>query len=194
MDQLREEAAAWCRGKNGYLRLPVLFWFGYILIKMLRDPSYCNLLWPLNLGFHELGHLLFSYFGEFLCMLGGTLLECLAPVFSVYYFYRKRDFFSSVLCFGWLSTAFFSVARYAGDAREMSLPLVSLSLEPEIKHDWNYLLGHWGILQHDHAVGFLFRALAVGSMLVCLAAGFWLVFRMITSRDGDTGPAPRSAF
>jgi hypothetical protein len=157
--------------------------FGYILIRTLQDPSYHNLLWPLNLGFHEAGHLLFGYGGQFLGMLGGTLLEGLMPIFGVYYFYRKRDFFSSVLCFGWLSTALFSIARYAADARKMVIPLVSLSPDPEILHDWNYLLSHWGLLEHDQTVAFLFCAFGVGSMLLCLAGGSWLVSRMIFNQD-----------
>ena len=179
MNQIREEAAAWCRGKNGFLRIPLLLGFGYILIKTLRDPSCTNLLWPLNLGFHEAGHALFGYGGKFLGMLGGTLLEGLMPVFGVYYFYRRRDFFSAALSFGWLSTALFSIARYAADARQMAIPLVSLSADPEIIHDWNYLLGQWGLLQYDQTVAFLFRVLAVGSMLLCLVTGSWLVYRMV---------------
>ena len=190
MDRFREEAAAWCRGKNGFLRVPLLLWFAYVLMKTLLDPHYSNLLWPLNLGFHEAGHLLFSYGGQFPGMLGGTLLEGAMPVVGAYYFYRKRDFFAIALCFGWLSTALFSIARYAGDARQMAIPLVSLSWDPEIRHDWNYLLSRWGILEYDQVVAFLFRALAVGSMLFCLGFGFWLVFRMIDKRDLHAVPGP----
>ena len=183
MNRLREEASAWCRGKNGFLRLPLLLWFGYVLIKTLRDPSYCNLLWPLNLGFHEAGHLLFSYCGKFLGMLGGTLLEGLVPMIGAYYFYRRRDFFAIALCFGWLSTALLSIARYVDDARTTVIPLVSLSWDSEVTHDWNYLLYQWGLLQHDHTIAFLFRSLAVGSMMICLGFGLWLVSRMIFNRD-----------
>ena len=178
-----EEAAEWCRGRNWLLRAPFLLWFAYTLIKTLKDPSACNPRWSLNLVFHEAGHLLFSYCGRFLGMLGGTLLEGLMPIFGAYYFYRKRDFFSIALCFGWLSTALFSIARYAADARATALPLVSMSWDSDVTHDWNYLLHQWGLLQHDQAVAFLFRSLAVGAMLICLSFGFWLVFRMIMKRD-----------
>ena len=116
-------------------------------------------------------------------MLGGTLLEFLAPVFFTFYFYRKRDFFSMALCFGWFSTALFSIAKYAADARQMALPLVSLPWSPEITHDWNYLLGRAGLLPYDHVIAFLFWALANASMLVCLTTGFWLTWRMMTDRD-----------
>jgi hypothetical protein len=177
------EAAAWCRGKNGLLRLPVVLWFGYLFVRFLRDPLFCSFLWPLNLGFHEVGHLIFSWGGKFLGILGGTLLEFLAPVFFVFYFYRRRDFFSVALCFGWFSTALFSIAKYAADARQMALPLVSLSWGSEITHDWYYLLGKAGLLPYDRVIAFLFRTLASVSMLMCLAAGFWLVGRMMTDRD-----------
>ena len=182
MEDLKAQAAAWCRGKNGFLYLPVVLWFGYVFVRFLMDPGFGCFLWPLNLGFHEVGHLLFGYGGKFPGMLGGTLLEFLAPVFFVFYFYRKRDFFSIALCFGWLSTALYSIAKYAADARQMALPLTSLSWGSEIIHDWNYLLDGAGLLSYDHVIAFLFRALAGASMLVCLVSGSWLVWRMITNR------------
>jgi hypothetical protein len=188
MESLRAEAAVWCRGKNGFLRLPIVLWFGYIFVRFLTDPGYQSFLWPLNLGFHEIGHLLFGYGGKFLGMAGGTLLEFLAPFFGMIHFYRQRDFFSVALCFGWLSTALFSIARYAADARQMAIPLVSLSWSTEVTHDWNYLLGQAGLLPYDNVIAFLFRALASVSMLVCLASGLWLVWRMVTTRDGSPGP------
>lgn len=182
MEALKAEAAAWCRGKNGFLYLPMVLWFGYLFVRFLMDPSYCCFLWPLNLGFHEMGHIVFSFGGKFLNMLGGTLLEFLAPVLCAFYFFKKRDFFSMVLCFGWLSTALYSIAKYAADARRMTLPLVSLSWSSEITHDWNYLLGQIGLLSYDAVIAFFFRLLAGASMLACLVSGAWLVWHMMTGR------------
>jgi hypothetical protein len=177
------DAIDWCQGKSWLARLPFLAWFTYLLIKYLQDPRYWNVFSYLNLGIHELGHYVFSFFGVFVHVLGGTLLECLAPVFGVINFYRQRDFFAIAVCFGWLSTVLFGVAAYAGDARTMGLPLVTpFGLDTPVTHDWNYLLSRLGLLQYDAAVAFLIRGAAVISMLVCLITGIWLLWNM---RDSD---------
>jgi hypothetical protein len=96
-------------------------------------------------------------------------------------FYRQKDFFALALCFGWLSTALFDVARYAGDARAMVIPLVAPfgGGDEGVSHDWNYLLGQLGILEFDQAVAFVFRSLAVVSMLVALGGASWLLWQMM---------------
>lgn len=44
----------------------------------------------LNLGIHELGHMLFRPAGEFLCIAGGTILQLLIPIISVFMFVRQQ--------------------------------------------------------------------------------------------------------
>ncbi len=173
------EALDWCRGRNWFIRSLLLLWFLYLLIKSLINPEYRSVLGALNLGIHELGHLVFSFFGNFLQILGGTLLECLAPILGMINFYRQKDFFAISLCFGWLSTAFFGVATYIADARTMSLPLVTpFGSDSGVYHDWNYLLSKLGMLQHDSFLAFILRLLATVSMLVCLITGSWLLLHM----------------
>jgi hypothetical protein len=184
--RLRDEAAAWCVGRSWALRLPLLVWFAYILVRHGLDPDYHSLFLWLNFGIHELGHPLFSWFGEFLGMAGGTILQCLVPVLSVGMFYRQRDFFGIAVCFGWLSTNLFYCGWYAADASRMAIPLLS-PFGREVRHDWNYLLGQMGLLSWDGAVGFLFRAAAFLAMTVCLVAGGWLVWRMYRTR-GEMPP------
>ena len=157
----RDEAIQWCHGKNGWVRLPLLLAFVYYIAKILIHPMACgNIFASLNLAFHEAGHALFSYFGQFLCIAGGTLLECLMPFFLAMHFYKQREFFGIALCFGWLATVFSGVAVYCADAQTMALPLVTLfGAEPGVAHDWNYLLGKMGILRYDFAVAASIRAL-----------------------------------
>lgn len=179
IDKLRNEALDWCRGRNWFIRLLLLLWFLYVLIKSLTNPEYRSVLGALNLGIHELGHLIFSFFGNFLQILGGTLLECVAPILGMVNFYRQKDFFAISLCFGWLSTALFDVATYIADARTMALPLVTpFGSDSGVYHDWNYLLSKLGILQYDSFFAFILRLLAAISMFVCLIAGSWLLLHM----------------
>ena len=175
--RLRDEAAAWCVGRSWAVRLPLLAWFAYILVRHWADADYHSLFLWLNFGIHELGHPLFSWFGEFPGMAGGTLLQCLVPVLSMGMFYRQRDFFAIAACFGWLSTNLFYCGWYAADASAMAVPLLS-PFGGDVRHDWNYLLGATGLLAWDGTVAFLFRTAASLAMLVSLAAGGWLVWRM----------------
>jgi hypothetical protein len=184
---LKDEAIDWCKGKNWIARLPFLLWFAYVLVRHLLDPMYSSILGPLNLGIHELGHVIFGFMGQFLGIAGGTIFQLFVPIFAVWNFYRQNDFFSIALSFGWLSTSLFSVATYASDARALELPLVSLFGSDNVVHDWEYLLSTMNILQYDTVVGGIFRILAVISMLICFTAGAWLLWQMILSKNRDPG-------
>jgi hypothetical protein len=175
---LPQEALEWCRGKSWQVRLPLLAWFAYCLFRYLLDPSYHSILDMLNLGIHELGHMVFAFLGEFIGVLGGTLAQCLVPVFAVFNFYRQKDFFAITLSFGWLADNLFGIARYLGDARTMDLPLVSPFGSDTIIHDWNYLLARMGILRFDTVFAGGLRVIAVIVMSVCLVSGAWLLREM----------------
>ncbi len=172
------EAVEWCRGRGWKWRLLLLIGFGYILYRHLSDPLYTSIIGGLNLGIHELGHMLFSIFGEFIGILGGTILQLLAPIFGMINFYRQRDFFAIALCFGWLSTNLFNVSVYVSDARSMELPLVAVFGNENTLHDWNYLLNKLNILQFDSSLAFLIKFCAILAMLICFFLGGWLLFQM----------------
>lgn len=177
---LHTEMAEWCRGRWWFPRVLFLGWFAYMLVRYLGDPAYHMFFSGINLGIHEIGHILWSPLGEFMAFLGGSLTQCLAPVASVFVFYKQRDFFGIAFCFGWLSTNLHSVSVYANDARAQALPLVT-PWGGEPLHDWHYLLGRLGMLEMDHAVALLLRGLGVISMLVFLVLGgyqCWLMFRL----------------
>ena len=177
MRSFRDEVIESCRGKLWWVRAPLLVWCLVLLIRHLQDPLYQSIFKWLNLGIHELGHVLFHMFGEFLGILGGSLLQCLVPIVSMFMFYRQRDFFAIAFSFGWLATNLFDVATYIGDARRMQLELVS-PFGGHVIHDWNYLLNRLGMLRYDTALTFLVRCGAVLSMLVCLVGGTWLLWQM----------------
>jgi hypothetical protein len=182
----RNDAIEWCRGKNWLARLPFLLWFSYVLARHLSDPLYSSILGGLNLGIHELGHVIFGFLGQFMGVAGGTVFQLFVPIFAAWNFYRQNDFFSIALSFGWLSTNLFSIATYAADARALELPLVTPFGGGEgVVHDWEYLLSTMNILQYDYLVGGIFRVLAVISMLICFSGGAWLLWQMFLSKRSD---------
>jgi hypothetical protein len=181
---LKNDAIEWCQGKNWLVRLPLLLFFVYVLARHLRDPLYSSVIGALNLGIHELGHIIFGFLGEFIAVAGGTIFQLFVPIFAVFNFYRQQDFFAMALSWGWLSTNLFNVATYAADARTLSLPLVSPfgGGDNGVYHDWEYMLSKLNILQYDSVVALIFRVLAIVSMLVCFCAGAWLLWQMILSK------------
>ena len=180
---IAEEAKAWCEGRRWIVRAPLLAWGGWILLHHLRSPDYASLFAGLNLGIHELGHVVFAVFGRTLGVAGGSLAQVLAPLGAVLVFLRQRDWFAISFAFLWLGASLFELARYVGDARAMELPLVSPFGGDPI-HDWNFLLANAGLLRWDATLAALLRVGATASIVVFLVAGAWLLLRMARSNPG----------
>jgi len=129
-----------------------------------------------NLIFHEAGHVLFIFFGNFIATLGGSLLEVLIPLSVVAHFAYKRQTFSAACTCWWISTALLSVSIYASDAQERVLPLITNDIST---HDWYNLLTSLNILKYDDFVGDIFL---VGSFLSVVLMWYLL------SKDKDVAP------
>jgi hypothetical protein len=184
MNALMQEAIEWCKGKNWMVRSPLLAYFAYVLFRHLSDPLYSSIIGGINLGIHELGHMVFGFLGQSISVAGGTIFQLALPVFAGFNFYRQKDFFAIALSFGWLSTNFFNIATYVADARRQELPLVSIG-GGAVWHDWEYMLSGMHILKYDTLIAGFIRLLAVLSMLVCFAAGSWLLWQM--AQDNNKG-------
>lgn len=184
----RDAARDWCHERMMAPRILMLLWLGAILVYLWRDPAQPGLFdWPnlfsgINLGIHELGHVAFSPFGMFLGVLGGSLLQCVAPIAGMVVLRRQYDFFGVAICGGWLATNLFGVAVYMGDARAMALPLVSpFSGHP--LHDWNYVLGEVGLVQSCEGLAFATKVLATLVMTAAIGFGGWLVWQMSSNAE-----------
>jgi len=184
------DARAWCQGRNWLVRAPLVAWGAWILLHHLRSPDYASFFAGLNLGIHELGHVVFMPLGQTMGVLGGSLAQVLAPLASCLVFLRQRDWFAISFCFLWLGASLFELARYVGDARALELPLVSPFGGDPI-HDWHYLLAGAGLLRWDGTFAMLLRACAAASILVFLAAALWLLVQM--ARSGRTGRGATTA-
>ena len=113
--------------------------------------------------------MLFSWFGEFIMVIGGTLGQLFVPVaFGVYFSLRREQFSMSVVLF-WLGQNFINVSRYVKDAQAMDLLLVSVGGGDSI-HDWNYILLKLNLLRHDHAIGNI--VLGLGLLIMVLSVVF----------------------
>lgn len=186
--RLSQEVREWSRGRLWAVRVPLLLWFFWIGYQHLTDPMYTSLFGGINLGIHELGHVLFRPLGEFLSVAGGTLTQLAAPLVSAFLFARQPDWFAETFCGAWLATNLYNVAVYLGDARTMELPLVSLG-GGEAIHDWHYLLSHMGVLEWDTGIATLLRVIAFLVLWSSIAAGVWICWLMYSSPKAPT-PEP----
>ena len=135
-------------------------------------PNDFHFLDRVNLIAHEAGHLLFSWFGEFIMVIGGTIGQLFVPAAFSIYFYLRRDFFSSsVTCF-WTGQNFINISVYVKDAQAMNLPLVSIGGGDPI-HDWNYILSKLSLLKFDQIIGSMVYSLGLIIMVAALVWGFF---------------------
>jgi hypothetical protein len=177
----------WCRGRNGWIRIPFLIFFAWVFVRHLQSPEYRSVLAILTLAIHELGHVIFSPFGEMLHFMGGTIAQIVAPFLAMLNFLRQKDYFSIALCFGWLSTSFFDVATYAADAKEQMLPLVGIGMDYPI-HDWAFMLKKFNMLNQCGDIANIFRFCAIVAMTVCMFLGIMIVWKMITTKRNPDEP------
>jgi len=127
----------------------------------------------LNILFHEAGHWIFGFFGEFIQALGGTLGELLMPFVFVLYFKKTLSISGQVFSWWWFSTALYDISIYIADARARVLPLIG----GQDGHDWAYLLGELGLLNFDIVISQLFLILF---LLVTVYMIFLLYHYIIT--------------
>ena len=72
------------------------------------------------------------------------------------------------------------VATYMADARAQELPLLTVGDADYVIHDWNYLFGHLGVLDHDIQIAAIVRAIGWIGMLATVA---WLLWRGLRSNS-----------
>jgi len=121
-----------------------------------------------NLVFHEAGHVIFALGGEFIGILGGSLMQVLIPVVCGVALLQRRDPFGVALCGLWTGQSMVNVAIYVGDARQLALPLLG---GEHVIHDWNYLLGKLGLLEWDRFLAGMMTLMAVLTILASAVLG-----------------------
>ena len=127
----------------------------------------------INLIFHEAGHTLTFFFGQFISIAGGSLFQILIPIVCCLYFYKEEQYYSGSLLLFWVGQNFINVSVYAGDAIQMQSPLLG---GDGVIHDWNYLLSSMNILKFTPYVADIFYF--CGVVVLVLA----LYFSILTSK------------
>jgi len=118
-----------------------------------------------NLIIHEAGHPLFFFFGTFMSILGGSLLQVLIPLIFSLYFYLRNDLFSGSLLLFWVGQNMVNVSIYARDAVTMELPLLG---GDAAGHDWNNILSLLGLLSHTTLIANMIYGIGLSIILFAI--------------------------
>lgn len=176
-DQVSDSMTLMGRG----LVLLLMVWWGVKFIVTPLETNYtgASFLHLINLPFHEAGHLIFSPFGRFMMILGGSLGQVLMPLICLGTFLVKtRDPFGASVALWWTAESLMDLAPYIDDARAMDLMLLGGVTGKETDgHDWNNLLTMLGMLAWDHRLAHLAYNIGIVLMLASIAWGGWLLIR-----------------
>jgi hypothetical protein len=153
-------------------------------IPCLMRPESGRILDAVDLAIHETGHLVFAPFGEFMGFLGGTLFQLALPAAFVVYFWRRDDRHAASVALWWVAQNCWNISVYVRDARTQALPLVGGG-----EHDWAYLLGRLGWLQHDQAIAVGVHALGALLYVAAIGVGFRYASRTSTPTDEPASAA-----
>jgi hypothetical protein len=189
LNDFLEDARAWCRGRFWLGRLLMWVWFAWLAVHYTQHANFRSLFDGINLGIHEFGHLICMPFGQFITVLGGSLVQCLVPVISIFMFRRQGDYFAYSFSFVWLATNLYNVALYIADSRALKLDLVTPfgggDSDNAVGHDWNWILNKLGWLSHDLGIAAAVRGAALVCLWIGVLWGGWILWRMLLDRKKD---------
>ncbi|MCL5287477.1 MAG: hypothetical protein M1453_05725 [Acidobacteria bacterium] len=167
----------WKRLSNVAFGAWLVFFLGFLWYAAKSDEDFL-FLDRLNLVVHEGGHPLFSFFGETMMILGGTLLELIVPLGIAIYFWWHRHTAGVAFCSFWFFENFLYIGTYMADARRLTLPLVGSG-----DHDWEILFSQWGVLHLDQKIGGWTRTLGWWGMGLTVVWLVWMWRRTASSES-----------
>ncbi len=129
-----------------------------------------------NLIFHEAGHVIFFFLGQFVQVAMGSGMQILLPLSIAAYFFYHRQNFEGGMTLMWAGQNMINVSVYAGDAVAMQLPLLGGDY---VIHDWNYILSSLHALAQTPYVA----AVLYGCGVTAIAAGFALAIYFAISNS-----------
>lgn len=156
----------------------LLYWTWVFLWTPLSPDSGDSFLHLPNLIFHEAGHVIFAPLGQFMSVLGGSLMQLLIPVIAAAGFARQAQPFSAAVCAWWAGQNLTDLAPYIADARALRVTLLGGRTGAEVEgHDWEYLLTGLGVSHLDRTIGTVTHAAGMLIMVAALAYAARLMMR-----------------
>jgi len=134
----------------------------------------------INLVFHEAGHVIFRLLGQFMSILGGSLLQLLVPLIFLFSFLLRKDTFAASIMLWWFAQSMMDLVAYIDDAQRQEMWLLGGVQGKDLPgiHDWNNILSQLGLLKYDHLLATLVSWLAIFIMLLAFYWGAVLLIKM----------------
>ncbi len=139
-----------------------------------------------NLAFHEAGHMLFMFLGNFMMVLGGSLAQLIVPaVVIVAFVFKHENAFGGAVALWWLGQSAMDLAPYIYDARTGQLLLIGgfIGQERPGAHDWTNLLGRLGMLDYGHALGTFTNVMGMTVMVLALTWAGYVLYLQYQNLD-----------
>jgi hypothetical protein len=156
-----------------YLRSIVMFLVSIYFLYYAQTYTEWHFIDSVNLIFHEAGHTIFIFFGQFIRVLMGSGFQVLLPLLiSIYFFYQKQKL-SAAICLMWTGQNILNVSVYAGDALTFQLEL--LGGDSSI-HDWNYVLGSLNLLRYTPQIASAIYSLGMIVILSAIFTGIYTAY------------------
>ena len=174
------------------LRILVLAYMAWLIVFLMTDygtpqgrvhmPFVLIVTDWINLFIHEGGHGIFQIFGQFIYMLGGSLMQIILPAAAVFVFLRSGMGTLPFTLF-WLGENIVNVSVYMSDAPFRRLPLIS----KYATHDWGYITDTLGVTHLAEDFGLAVKILGILVCLGGLGVGIFIVIQRIRE---EFFPAP----
>lgn len=161
------------------LYLFFLLWGMRLMALPMNDLSH-SFMHLVNLPFHEAGHIIFAVFGDFMRVLGGTLMQHLIPfIVMCTLLFKNHDAFGASLGLWWLGQSLMDAAPYIDDARAGQLMLLGgvTGKEAPGYHDWENILDRLGWLKYDHFLARLSYSFGVLLMIISFVWAGYVLYR-----------------
>lgn len=160
--------------KPNYPKLIFAVLLGVYFLFIAYAPLKGSFLDLVDLPIHEFGHILFSRFGRFISVAGGSLFQLIMPAIFVGYFWWNEKYYSAAIVLFWVGQSFLNIYVYAQDAVVMKLVLLGgLTGSEGSFHDWNYLLTETGLIRSTKAIAGLIRFLGTLTIFSALVASVY---------------------
>ena len=162
-----------------YVLFFVWGWY-FILLDFRTNEIGHSFMHRVDLVFHEAGHIVFTPFGSFMMILGGTLGQLLMPIIvGAALVLKNRDNFGGSIGLWWLGQSFMDCAPYIADARALQLMLLGGGTGEDRPgmHDWENILLDLNLIQHDTRIAAGADALGTLLMLIAFAWGAYILLR-----------------
>jgi hypothetical protein len=127
------------------------------------------LLWGVDLGFHELGHMLTGFWApRIVTAAAGSFAQVAVPLgLAAYFHLARKDRIGVALMLAWAGTSMANAAAYIADAPYQQLEL----LGGPGGHDWAFIFGPEGLNNLPASGPFSTAVWIVGAALLVFAAG-----------------------